>query len=639
MDDYFPFIVVGLTTGSVFAVAAMGLTVTYTTSGVFNFAHGAVAMVATYVYYSLHVDLGLPTAAAMAVAVLGVGPVVGLCVDRLLFRRLHGAPAATYVVVSLGLLIALQGLIIIIYGADLRPLEPIFPRETFGLAGVRVGYDQAIVVAISVVVALALAVFFKRSSLGVKTRAVVDDPNLTELVGVNSSLVTTFSWMLGCSFAALSGLLLAPLVGSLDAVFLTLLVIQSFGAAVVGRLVDLRWTYLGGLGIGVAAEVSKKIFAGEPSLSGLPTSLPFIVLLAVLVLSRRGRFTEVVKISQRVTARQSLGTRPFPWATIGLGTVIAVGLGFTLDGAPLLTAAATVIFVLLFSSLSLLVGLSRQVSLSHAVFFVIGATTLSGLQDAGVPYLLALLLSGAVLVPIGACVAIPALRLSGLFLALGTFAFGILGQQLLYTTVLAGAKATRVITRPEFLGVSLKGDRAFYLFVVAVVLTGVVAVEIVRVTRLGRMLRALADSPAAVQILGVNPMASQVLVFCLSAFLAGIAGALIGTLTAAINAEAYGFLESLIWVTVLIAAGRETLLGTIVAAVLLFALPSVFTSPTVREWQPVAFGLGAIVLAQAPNGLVGLLRPRWPQFARLAAASRWRLEDGPLRHRLAEGAR
>jgi ABC-type branched-subunit amino acid transport system permease subunit len=205
--------------------------------------------------------------------------------------------------------------------------------------------------------------------------------------------------------------------------------------------------------------------------------------------------------------------------------------------------------------------------------------------------------------------------------------------------VLAGAKATRVITRPEFLGMSLKGDRAFYLFVVAIVLAGVVAVEVVRVTRLGRSLRALADSPVALQSLGVNPMSSQVLVFCLSAFLAGIAGALIGTLTAAINAEAYGFLESLIWVTVLIAAGRETLLGAIVAAALLFALPSVFTSPTVREWQPVAFGLGAIILAQAPNGLVGLLKLQRPDFVRLAAASRWRLEDGPLQRRVAEVAR
>ncbi|HYT39884.1 MAG TPA: hypothetical protein VEN99_10255, partial [Acidimicrobiia bacterium] len=88
MRDYLPYIVVGLGAGSVYAIAAMGLVVTYKTSGVFNFAHGAVGMAATYVFYSLRVDAGWPTALSAAVAVLGVGPVMGVVIDRLLLRRL-----------------------------------------------------------------------------------------------------------------------------------------------------------------------------------------------------------------------------------------------------------------------------------------------------------------------------------------------------------------------------------------------------------------------------------------------------------------------------------------------------------------------------------------------------------------------
>src|SRR5947207_16022589 len=109
MSTWLPFIVVGLVTGAVYSLASMGLVVTYTTSGVFNFAHGAVGMMATFIFYSLRVNVGLPTWLAMAIAVLGVGPAIGVVIDRVLLRRLDGATAATYVVVSLGLLVALYG--------------------------------------------------------------------------------------------------------------------------------------------------------------------------------------------------------------------------------------------------------------------------------------------------------------------------------------------------------------------------------------------------------------------------------------------------------------------------------------------------------------------------------------------------
>ena len=104
MRAYLPFIVAGLASGSVYAIAAMGLVVTYKTSGVFNFAHGAVGMAATFVFYSLRAHGGLPTWLAAGIAVLAVGPAIGVVIDRLLLRRLEGAPSATYVVVSLGLL-------------------------------------------------------------------------------------------------------------------------------------------------------------------------------------------------------------------------------------------------------------------------------------------------------------------------------------------------------------------------------------------------------------------------------------------------------------------------------------------------------------------------------------------------------
>jgi branched-subunit amino acid ABC-type transport system permease component len=107
MHDYLPFVVIGLTTGAVYALASLGLVLTYRTSGVFNFAHGAVGMFATYLFYSLRQQM--PTAPAVVIAVLVVAPLMGLAIDQL-FRRLDGAGATASIVATLGLLVGLQGL-------------------------------------------------------------------------------------------------------------------------------------------------------------------------------------------------------------------------------------------------------------------------------------------------------------------------------------------------------------------------------------------------------------------------------------------------------------------------------------------------------------------------------------------------
>jgi branched-subunit amino acid ABC-type transport system permease component len=585
---------------------------------VFNFAHGAVGMFATYIFYSLRVNVGFPTPLAIAIAVLGVAPLMGVLVDRLLLRRLEGATAATFVVASLGLLVALQGLAVAIYGGNTRQVAAIFPTGTYRLPGVNVGIDQTIVIAVAVAAGIGLAWFFRRSHLGLQTRAVVGDRELTELVGANAGRVTTFSWMLGCAFAALSGVLFAPFI-QLDSLLLTLLVVQAFGAAIIGRLRSLTRTQLGAYGIGIAAAITTKAVATKPGLAGLPSALPFIVLFVVLVTSRKGSFVEVTRAeaAARNQRRVSGGTR---LPALGVLVVGAALLPAVLNGSQLLTATTTVAFVLIFASLSLLVGLSRQVSLCHAVFVVFGATTLSHLLSAGVPYGIALPLSALIIVPAGALLAIPAIRLSGLFLALATFGFGVLAQSLLFVTGLSfGKDAIAVIHRPSL----LSSDTRFFYLVLGVVAVSLVVIEILRATRLGRVLRALADSPTAMQSIGVDPTASRVIIFCLSAFLAALAGGLLGSLVQLVNPASFDAFQSLVWLTVLVTAGAATLGGSVLAAVLLITVPAVFNSSLVIEWQPVFFGVAAMVLAQAHNGLAGAIF-RAPDFTALAQRSAWR---------------
>jgi len=608
MRDYLPFIVTGLATGSVYALAAMGIVVTYTTSGVFNFAHGTVGMVAAYAFYELREQHGLPTWLSILLAVFVLGPAIGLVIDRVLLRRIQGATTATYITVSLGLLVFLQGGALAIYGPATRTIDPIFSQSTFRFLDVTIGYDEVTLMAIAAVGGLALFAFFRRTHAGLQTRAVVDDPELTSLMGTSPGRVTTLSWMLGCTFASLAGVLLAPLLG-VDSVGLTLLAIQAFGAATVGRLVSLPGAYLGALAIGVGADLSKKFVVDHPTLSGFPTSFPFLVLFAVLLFSKPGRFAELTKVSQQARQRAKVvaSTRFAARPLVALAAAALVLPAFTSDPR-MLDITVALAFVLIFSSLSLLMGLSRQVSLCHAVFVVFGATNLSRLQDAGVPFLPALLIGALIMVPVAALLALPAIRLSGLFLAIATFGFGVLAQNLLFLTDLSfGNEGLRSVSRPDFI-VDFSDDRAFYYVVLAIVLAGVCVVELIRVTRLGRILRALADSPTGVQSLGVVPTAARVLVFCVSGFLAAIAGGLVASVPGSVTPATFDYFQSLLWVTILATTGALTLGGAVLAAVLLRLVPVVFTSPTVIEYQPVLFGLAAIVLSQAPNGIATMFK-------------------------------
>ncbi|MGH9000750.1 MAG: branched-chain amino acid ABC transporter permease, partial [Acidimicrobiia bacterium] len=244
------------------------------------------------------------------------------------------------------------------------------------------------------------------------------------------------------------------------------------------------------------------------------------------------------------------------------------------------------------------------------------------------PYPLALLLAALTVVPVGGALAIPAIRLSGLFLALATFSFGVLAQYLLFNMGLAfGRDAVAVIPRPDL----LDGDRAFFYFVLGVVAASLFLIETVRVTRLGRITAAVADSPLAMQSVGANPIVSRVMVFCLSAFFAALAGGLLGSLVQVATTTSFDFFQSLVWVTLLVVAGARGFAGPMLAAVLLIALPAVFTSPAVTEWQPVVFGVSAILLARFPNGIAGLAR--LPDFARLSRGWEWRTEDRRLAER------
>src|SRR4051812_5310343 len=629
MSELLPFIVLGLVSGSVYGLAAMGLVLTYKTTGVFNFAHGAVATGAAYLFFELQSRQGLPWPIALVLSVAVIagfgGPVMEVA-----GRRLRQVPVATQVVATVGLLLAIQGIVVAIFGAAAMSFPAFLSTRTVQLPGVYLGVDQIIVFAVAGLLAGSLFVFFRRSRAGLSMQAVVDNPDLVGLGGSNPVRVRTIAWTIGLGTATLSGVLLGPSVG-LNAPLLTLLVVQAFGAAAVGGFTSLPLVYGGGLLLGVLAAVVTKYGPGHQFLQGVPSSLPFVFLLAVMLLAPR-------RLARRPTRARlpAVTARPLPpWLrTGGPFAVVALAVAVpALVGSRLPLYSSGGAYVVLFVSLALLVRTSGQTSLCHAGFAAVGASSFSHFaHGAGLPWGLALLLAGLVAVPVGALVAIPAIRLSGLYLALATFGFGVLLQQLVYrTSFMFGRNGPLPVPRPA----GLDGDVAFYYVVLAVAVLSCLLVTLLTRQRLGRLLRALAESPLALGAQGVDVNVTRVIVFCVSAFLAAIAGALLAALSGSVGVAPFDPFKSLLYLAVLAVAGSGQLRAPVVAALLFAVLPAYLAgSDAVATYEPVAFGVGAIVVALVEGSrdeLAAVVR-------RGAERGKARLAHGPAATRMA-GAR
>jgi branched-subunit amino acid ABC-type transport system permease component len=593
MSDYLPLIIVGLSYGSVYALAGLGLVVTYTTSGIFNFAYGAVAAVGAYAFYELHVLHGWPWPVALLACLLVVGPLVGMALE-VLARLLAPADASARIVASVGLLLMIRGLAIIRYGDTTTEFPNFLPTNGFEAFGVNVTADQVILCLVAAAAAAGLFLFFKGSKLGIATRGVVDNADLVGLAGTSPTTVRRFAWLIGTVFAVLAGILVATQVG-LAATTLTLLVVQAFGGAAVGRFASLPRTYVGCLLIGVLANCATKVVVDVNipgiDLQGVPASIPFIVLFLVLLVTPASKLVEETPALTTGTVARRLP----PWATwLGAAVVaVLVLVAPALQPTSVPTFTSGLVHVVVFLALAILVRTSGQVSLCHVGLLAVGTAAFSHFAvGAGVPWLLAVLLAGMATVPVGLLIAVPAIRLSGLYLALATFGFGILLQRLVYSSSLMFGSAASIETpRPSF----AQGDDSYYYVVATAVGVTCLAIYLMRRGRIGRLLRALSDSPTALATGGTNVNQTRMLVFGISAFLAGVAGALLGPITERVNSNSFDPFQSLIFLTVLAIAGRGEIRAAFVAAALLVVGPSYLDSDTLIQYLPVVFGTAAIV--------------------------------------------
>jgi branched-chain amino acid transport system permease protein len=271
--------VIGLTVGGALSLAALGIVLVYRVTGVLNFANGAMGMFSTFVawqvVYPLHGPVWLGVLAALLFSLA-----LGLGLELLVFRWLVGRPQLVKAVVTIGILLLLQSGASLIWGNTQYhlPINLVPAQAAVKVANVPVGYSQILVMVVAVSLSLGLATFLRLSRFGIAMRAVSDDPVAAGLWGVPVRWVGAVSWMLGSLVAAIAGILISPFI-NFDTISLTLLVLDALAAALIGGLVSLPLTVLGGFALGLL-ETYPRIWIQSQD---FPKLIALLVILAVLI--------------------------------------------------------------------------------------------------------------------------------------------------------------------------------------------------------------------------------------------------------------------------------------------------------------------------------------------------------------------
>lgn len=282
MSLFFQNVLNGLSAGSVYALIAIGLVLIYRSSGVLHFAHGAFAMLATFVAYELHQrGLGLVPAflgAAVVAFVLGAGTF------RLLLDRAREGGSHSVVMMTIALLMVVEGLAGATWGSDTKDFNHYFaePGIVTVADDVFVSTHNAWINVVTVVLVGLLAVFFRFTRIGVAMRAVFDNEVAAELMGVRVRRLHAITWGIASVLAAVAGFLLVPKV-FLDPSMMFAPLLKAFAAAVLGGLASIPGAIVGGWLLGVIETLAGAYVSTE-----FQASIAFLIIIAVLAIRPEG---------------------------------------------------------------------------------------------------------------------------------------------------------------------------------------------------------------------------------------------------------------------------------------------------------------------------------------------------------------
>ena len=601
MHLFLTYTILGLVTGAVYGIAASGLVLTYTTSGIFNFAQGAMAMLAAFTYWQFRYGWNWPAPLALFAVLAVLAPLLGGVLYLGIMRGLRATADVTKIVVTIGIMLGLIALAQWIWNPGVPRTDDLFFGEAakFRVFGVFVTDHEAIALGCGVLIAVGIRLLFTSTRTGVAMRAVVDNPELLQLNGGRPQRLAAFSWALGGALAALAGILITPISGgTLDVHVLTLLVLDSIAAAMFGRLRSIWRTFGGALVLGLAGTYVLGYFPSSWSwASNFRIALPMIVLFVVLLVLPQDRLRGAVLLRTRERFTVPTIRSAVTWGVILLLVVLALEQIMGTNDMSALTVGITYAIIAL--SLTLLTGYGGEINLAPVSFGAIATIIvfhlgLSGTGTAQRITLWGLLLGVVVTALVGGLIALPALRLRGLYLALATLAFGVFVSDMLIADIAPHVlpilhvhfsifpNGTLQIPPLKIGPIDLTSTKTFLTTSVCIfVLLGIGLIALRR-SSYGRRLTAMKDSPAAAATLGQNLVRLKLSVFMLSAAIAGLGGVLLSAATGSVNDTTFIIFISLALVMLTVVGGigsvAGALMGGVLAGTAFQALTATFTN-------------------------------------------------------------
>jgi branched-chain amino acid transport system permease protein len=574
---------------------------------VFNFAQGAVGMIAAFGYWELVTAHHVPVLVALVIILILGASIAGAFVERVLMRRLHGASAERPVMVTLGLMVILTGLAAIIWSPSTQRTVGYMINGQFRLVGINIEYQYVLIIGVAIAVAIGLRALFYGTRTGYALRAVVDDPELVAMSGASPNRMSQYGWILGFMMAALAGVLLASTqTTGLNIEAMTLLVVSGYAAAIVGRLKNIAVTFIAAVGIGLLENYVVNYVLPHLSQSFVPdvtVALPMVFLFIALVMLPSVRLRAVGRLTTMRAPRVPSGMESLVAGAVFFVVAVAAALAFDnteFKGTTVLTLGGVVMTLgIVGLSLVLVTGYSGQVSLCQFSFMGIGAFVMGKVAGGG--SLLGLVAATAVCAAVGALIALPTIRLRDLYLALATFAFADAVANGFFTDTHIYGSGGVNIGRIVLPSLSFGGDAAEFLMVSAFFVLAAWMVLAIRRSLFGRRLVALNDSPAAYATVGLNIGFTKVAVFAIAAGMAGLAGALYGTVQQTVGTSDFDIFPGIIFVLFVTIWSIRTVSGAFLAALTYVVLNQLWPSGL-----GLFAGVGIILIGRAAGGILGI---------------------------------
>ncbi len=623
------YIFAGIALGSIYAIAASGIVVTYVSSGVLNFAFGSMAFFLARFYYFLNSQHGWDQLPAVAVSVFLAGPALGALLYLVLFRHLRLSSPLIKIVSTIGVSVALPPAALMLFGNDTITSAPGLasqPEPTYKIFGAVVTLDQVIAFGCVLAVVVIGTLVLQFTEVGLKVRAMVDTEAMTSLSGVSPARISVCVWMVTTALAGLAGVLTAPSTG-LTPDGMTLLMATAFAAVVAARLRSLPAAVGVAMAMGLITDISQDFLPVNSSLTAaILTSIPFFVmgafLLAYVLVS--GRINEAAstggaldrairpmgggdEVSSASAVSVVAARSGWSWYMLGPVAVIAVValLPVLLTGYWLTLLAGGLAFAVIFLSFTMVVGEGGMIWLCQATFAGCGAIATAQLAtNHGMNPLLAVLIGGLIATPVGVVIGLLTIRLGNLYVALVTLTFGLLFETLIFTrNVFYQGGVGVTASRPGFLA----GNEAFAYFCLAVFVVIALVVVNLRRSTTGLALAAVRYSEPGARTVGLSVLGMKLLVATLGTFIAGVGGGLLALNYGNALPTSYATFGGLVWLAVFVTIGLRSITAAVIAGLSFTLLPGIFQTYLPTAWGNVPtllFGLGAVAVAAHPDGQV-----------------------------------